>query len=129
MLNALFQTNRHVVVRSARGSARTFAASASRSSAVKPGSDSEATVPGGGGTEDIANSSGAYDGDKTNPDAATSKIESENKADFSTSANNPETSEAATKAHHASDARPSKQQQKTPSRTDLGGTAARKGKD
>ncbi|KAN0066194.1 hypothetical protein ACQY0O_000288 [Thecaphora frezii] len=159
----------HLLVRASRSRAlapsapsRGLAVAAVRSSAVKPGADSEATVPGGGGvgilspwpvqllhlaqthprltrldslplhplantqTEDIANSSGAYEGDKTNPHSASAKIEEENKADFSTSATNPDVSEAATKKKHASDAKPSQQQQTEPSRTDLGATEARK---
>lgn len=77
-------------------------------------------------TEDIANSSGAYDGSKTNPDSATSKIEKEKDVDFDQSSADSESSKAATKAQTSSAAKPSKQQQKSASKSDFGATAARK---
>ncbi|SPO27146.1 uncharacterized protein UTRI_10608_B [Ustilago trichophora] len=95
-------------------------------SAVKPGSESEATTPGAGSTEDIANSKAAYDGSSTNPDTSTSQIESETHANFNSSSANRKTSEMATKTHHQSNRRPSKQQQHKPDRTDFGATEARK---
>ncbi|SPO27491.1 uncharacterized protein UTRI_10608 [Ustilago trichophora] len=95
-------------------------------SAVKPGSESEATTPGAGSTEDIANSKGAYDGTSTNPNTSTSQIESETSANFDSSSANKETSEMATKSHHQSDRQPSKQKQHKPDRTDFGATEASK---
>ncbi|EST04707.1 hypothetical protein PSEUBRA_005986 [Kalmanozyma brasiliensis GHG001] len=105
---------------------RSFSTTSAARSAVKPGSESEATTPGSGPTEDIANSDGAYDGSRTNPHASTSKIESETDADFDQSSANQKTSELASKQQHQSNRRPSKQQQSQPDRDDFGASEARK---
>ncbi|CDW96253.1 hypothetical protein [Sporisorium scitamineum] len=105
---------------------RNLSYTAVSSSAVKPGSESEATTAGAGSTEDIANSNSAYDGSQTNPSSSTSEIEKETDANFNTSSANAETSEMATKAQHQSNRRPSKQQQSKPDRADFGATEARK---
>ncbi|SPC67434.1 uncharacterized protein UHOD_03454 [Ustilago sp. UG-2017b] len=105
---------------------RPLSTTSSFKSAVKPGSESEATTPGSGSTEDIANTESAYDGNKTNPDTSASAIENETDANFSSSSANKETSEMATKQQHQNGRRPSKQQQSTPDRSDFGATEARK---
>ncbi|TKY87843.1 hypothetical protein EX895_003424 [Sporisorium graminicola] len=126
---SLFRTvalrNAAASVAAAKG-ARNFSYTAVAMSAVKPGSESEATSPGSGSTEEIANSEGAYDGSSTNPSTSTSQIENETDADFGSSSANAETSEMATKAQHQSNRRPSKQQQSTPDKSNFGATEARK---
>ncbi|KIS69542.1 uncharacterized protein UMAG_02080 [Mycosarcoma maydis] len=105
-------------------STRTFCTAPLVRSAVKPGSESEATTPGAGSTEEIANSQGAYDGSRTNPESSTSKIESETHANFDSSSANKEASDMATKAQHQSDRRPSKQEQSQPDTSHFGASGA-----
>ncbi|SJX62452.1 uncharacterized protein SRS1_13302 [Sporisorium reilianum f. sp. reilianum] len=93
---------------------RSLSSSAAARSAVKPGSESEATTPGAGSTEDIAHTDGAYDGAATSPSSAAAQIERETDADFSASSANAHTSEMATKREHQSHRRPSHMQRKTP---------------
>ncbi|GAK65389.1 uncharacterized protein PAN0_008c3606 [Moesziomyces antarcticus] len=65
-------------------------------SAVKPGSESEATTPGSASTEEIAHSSSAYDSTTSRPDTAADQIQSETGADMDSSSAKPQASRLAT---------------------------------
>ncbi|PWZ01343.1 hypothetical protein BCV70DRAFT_215819 [Testicularia cyperi] len=106
---------------------RSFVNTAASSSAVKPGSESEANVPGSGSTEQIAHSESAYSGSKPDPHSASRGIESEHDdVDMHKSSASKEPSDAATKSHHRSDKAIPRQQQSQPSRAEFGASEARK---
>ncbi|GAC72186.1 predicted transporter [Moesziomyces antarcticus T-34] len=65
-------------------------------SAVKPGSESEATTPGSASTEEIAHSSSAYDSTTSRPDTAADQIQSETGADMDSSSAKRQASHLAT---------------------------------